>query len=68
MNLIREKGELENKIADLEAQNVVADQKEEQYEAQEVRIEARKSSLDVLLKTTNENKADISPLTKQHSL
>ena len=34
MNLIKEKWELENKIAELEAQKYVVDQMEEQYEAQ----------------------------------
>ena len=64
MNLIKEKGELENKIAELEAQKTVADQKAKQYESQEVGLEARNSSLDVLLNTTNEQKEDIAPLTK----
>ena len=41
MNLIKEKGELENKIAELEARNYVADRKEEQYEAHVARLEAR---------------------------
>ena len=40
MNLIKEKGELENKIVELEAQNYVVDQKEEQYQAQVVGLES----------------------------
>ena len=40
MNLIKEKGELENKIVELEEQKSVADQRNEQYEAQVVGLEA----------------------------
>ena len=42
MNLIKEKGELENKIAKLEAQKFVADQRAKQYEYQVVGLEAKK--------------------------
>ena len=65
MNLIKEKGELENKIVGLEAQNSVAKQRAEQYEAQLAGLESWNNALDVLLKTTNEQKADVAPLTKQ---
>ena len=65
MNLIKEKGELENKIIELEAQKTVADQGAKQYEDQAAWLEAQKGSLEVLLKTTNEQKEDIAPLTKQ---
>ena len=67
MNLIKEKGELENKIVELEAQKSVADQRAEQYEAQAVGLEARNSALDVLLNTTNGPKVDMAPL-KKHAL
>ena len=65
MNLIKEKGELENKIADLEAQKAVANQREKQYEDQATELDVKKGSLEVLLKETNEQKVDIAPLTKQ---
>ena len=55
---------MENKIAELESQKSVADQKAGQYEAQVAGLEARNSALDVLLNTTNEQKEDIAPLTK----
>ena len=56
---------MENKIAELEAQKAVADQREKQYEDQAVGLEAQKVSLEVLLKASNEQKEDIVPLTKQ---
>ena len=65
MNLSGEKEELENKIAEIEAQNSTANQKEKQYEYQAAGLEAQKSSLEVLLKTTNEQRIDITPLTKR---
>ena len=40
MNLSREKGELENKIAEIESQNSMADQREIQYEDQAVGLKA----------------------------
>ena len=49
----------------MEAQRSAADQRAEQYEAQVVGLEAQKSSLEVLLKTTNEQRIDITPLTKR---
>ena len=67
MNLIKEKGELENKIAGLETQNSTAEHKKWHYEAQVVELEAQKSSLEVLLKVANEQRIDIWPLTK-HAL
>ena len=65
INLIKEKWGLENKIAELKAQNYVANRKTEQYEAQVAGLEARNNALDVLLKTTNEQKTNITPMTKQ---
>ena len=62
---VKEKGELENKIAELEAQKVVADQRAKQYEDQAAGLEAQKGSLEVLLKEANEQKAYIAPLTKE---
>ena len=65
MNLIKEKGELENKIAELEAQKAIADQRAKQYEDQVAGLEAQKGSLEVLLKAANEQKTYIALLTKQ---
>ena len=64
MNLIKEKGELENKIIELEAQKSVVDQKARQYESQVAGLESRNSALYVLLKIENEQTKDITPLTK----
>ena len=65
MNLIKEKGELDNKIVELETHKSTAEQKAGQYEAQVVALEAQKSSLEVLLKVANEQRIDtIAPLTK----
>ena len=58
---------MKNKIAEIEAQKYTADQREKQYEYQAVRLEAHKSSLEVLLKVENEQRKDITPLIK-HSL
>ena len=67
MNLIKEKGELENKIVELEAQKTVADQREKQYEDQASGLESQKGYLEVLLKVANEQRMDLEPLTK-HAL
>ena len=67
MNLSRKKGELENKIAEMEAHKATTDKRAEQYEAQVVGLEAQKSSLEVLLKVENEQRTYITPLTK-HAL
>ena len=67
MKLRKEKGELENKIAEIEAQKSTADQRAKQYEYQVARLEACKISLEVLLKEENEQRIDITPLTK-HAL
>ena len=40
MSLSREKGELENKIVEMEAQKSTVDQQAEQYEAQVAGLEA----------------------------
>ena len=64
MNLRREKGELEKKIAEMETHKSMVDQRAEQYEAQVVGLEAEKISLEVLLKVENEQNVDITPLTK----
>ena len=66
-NLSKEKGELENKIAELETQRSTAKQKAGQYEAQVVALEAQKSLLEVLLKVAYEQRIDIATLTK-HAL
>ena len=63
MNLIKEKGELENKMAYSETQKSKAEHEARQYEAQVVALEPQKSSLEVLLKVSNEQRADIAPLT-----
>ena len=52
MNLIRDKWELKNKITEMETQKSMANQREDQYEAQVAGLEAQKSSLEVLLKGT----------------
>ena len=54
MNLSKEKGELENRIAYFETKKSTAKQKVGQYEAQVVELEAQNSSLEVLLKVENE--------------
>ena len=64
MSLIKEKGELESKIVELEAQKSVVDQRAKQYEYQAAGLEAQKGSLEVLLKEANEQKVDIAPFTK----
>ena len=66
-NLSKEKRELENKIAEMQAQRSIVDQQTEQYEAQVDGLEVQKSSLEVLLKVANEQRTDIAPLTK-HAL
>ena len=63
MSLIKEKGELENKISVLETQKSTAEQKAGQYESQVVELEAQKSSLEVLLKVANEQITNLAPLT-----
>ena len=65
MNLRREKWELKNKITEIEAQKSTADQRAKQYEYQAVGLESHKSSLEVLLKEANEQRTDITPLTKR---
>ena len=45
----------------------MAEQKVGKYEAQVVALEAQKSSLEVFLKVSNEQRTDIAPLTK-HAL
>ena len=65
MNLRREKWELKNKITEIEAQKSTADQRAKQYEYQAAGLESHKSSLEVLLKEENEQRTDITPLTKR---
>ena len=67
MNLSKEKGELENKIAEMETQKSTADQWVEQDEAKVAGLEYQKSSLEVLLKVENQKRIHITPLTK-HAL
>ena len=64
MKLSKEKGELENKIAEIEAHKYTTDQRAKQYEDHAVGLEARKSSLEVFLKAANEKRIDITPLIK----
>ena len=64
MNLINHKGELKNKIVEIEAHKSIADQWAKQYEKQAVGLEYQKSSLEVLLKAANEKRPNIKPLTK----
>ena len=49
-DLSKEKGNLENKVAELELQKTTAEQKVKQYETQVAALEAQKDSLEVLLK------------------
>ena len=63
----RKKQELEGKVAKTEAQKYAAEQQARQYEARIAELEARNSSLEVLLKAANEQKTAIIPLTK-HAL
>ena len=67
MNLSREKQELEKKIAEIEAQKSTANRRAKQYEYQAAGLEAHKISLEVLLNAANEQRTDITPLTK-HAL
>ena len=61
---LSEKGNLENKVVELELQKTIAEQKAKQYETQVATLEAQKASLEVLLKVENEQRTDIDPLTK----
>ena len=65
--LSKEKGNLENKVAELELHKTTLEQKAKQYETQVAALEAHKSSLEVLLKVENEQRTDVAPLTK-HAL
>ena len=64
MNLSKEKGELKNKIVEIEAHKSIADQWAKQYENQAVGLEYQKSYLEVLLKAANEKRTNITPLPK----
>ena len=66
-DLNKQKGNLENTVAELELQKTTAEQKAKQYETQVASLEALKASLEVLLKVANEKRMDIEPLTK-HAL
>ena len=67
MDLEKEKQELGRKITEMEVQKSTASLQAEQYEVRIVELEARNSSLKVLLKAANEQKADLTLLTK-HAL
>ena len=62
MTLDREKQELERKMAEMEAQKSMVDQQAEQYKVRITELEAQNSSLEALLKASNERKIDITPL------
>ena len=49
-----EKNNLESKMAKIEVQKSIADEQIEQYKVQIVELESQNSSLEVLLKETNE--------------
>ena len=51
----------------MEGQKSTADQQTEQYNIRIMELEAQNSSLEVLLKESNEQKMDITPL-REHSL
>ena len=63
MNLIKEKGELENKMAYSETQKSKAEHEARQYEAQVVALEAQMISLKVLLKVANKQITNLELLT-----
>ena len=54
MTLDGEKNNLESKMAEMEVQKSIADEQIEQYKVQIVELESQNSSLEVLLKETNE--------------
>ena len=54
MTLDKEKKNLESEVAEMEVQKSVADQQTEQYKVRITELEAQNSSLEVLLKATNE--------------
>ena len=65
--LNKEKGKLEDKVIELEVQRTTMKGKAKMHETQIVALEDQKNSLEVSLKTTMEQKADVEPL-KKHSL
>ena len=65
--LDREKQKLESKWAEMEAQKSTTDQQTEQYKVRIAKLEAKNSSLEVLLKASNECKMKITPLI-EHAL
>ena len=65
--LNKENGKLEDKVIELEIQRTITEGKGKLYLTQVVALENHKNSLDVSLKTTMEQKADVEPL-KKHAL
>ena len=62
MTLDRKKYKLESKIAKREVQKSPADQQAKEYRVWITELEAHNSSLEVILKATNERKIDIATL------
>ena len=54
-------------MAEMKVQKSIDDQQTEQYKVRITELEAQNSSLEVLLKATNERKMDIAPL-REHAL
>ena len=54
-------------MVELELQKTTTEGKSKHYETQVAALEAQKASLEVLLKTVNEQKMDIEPLTNMPS-
>ena len=59
--------ELERKVEDMEIQRSTTDKKAEKSKVLIVELEAKNSSVDILLKVANERKMDIEPL-REHAL
>ena len=65
--LNNKKGKLEDKVTKLEVKRTTMEGKSKLYETQIVALEDQKNSLEVSLKTTMEQEADVEPL-KKHDL
>ena len=63
----KEKQKLESKRIEMEGQKYAANQQVEEYRARITELEALKKSLEVLLNVANDQRTDITPLTK-HAL
>ena len=64
----KETQKLESKIIEMEGKKYASNQQAEEYGARITEIEASKNSLEVLLKEANDQRTNITPLTKNSLL